>query len=241
MRKILLTGASDSFGDAIIDTLLARGDQVYVIGNYSNKAFITKPGYYFFAVNMEDVGMIKESSRNFIKEHKFDLVILNTPEYPDILELDQTSLQTLNEALHRHVWVNKQLIDILDLYSKVRQVVAISSKETSICEKGWGAFVIAKSALNAMIKTYASEKPWTHFSAIDIGTVMTPKLKRIFEKTDAEIYPSIKRLREGYIFTPEVASKRLLLGCELAMEKSSGSFIDMSDLEMTPKLSWLQK
>ncbi len=231
MKKLLVTGVEDGLGEAIVDLALQRGDEVYTLGKKKNKAFISRAGYYFFPVNLDDVGMIKENVRNFLKEHRFDLVILNTPTLPEILELDQVLLHNLHKSMDREVWRNKQLIDVLDLYAKVRQIVAVSSQEANLCSKGWGSYSIAKAALNAMIKTYAAEKPWTHFSAIDPGVVMTPQLKRIFENTDPKLFPSIKRMREGPVLAPEVAAKRFLTACEAAIEYKSGSFLDIRNMD----------
>jgi len=231
MKKLLVTGVTTGLGEAIVDLALQNGDEVYSIGKENNKSLISRAGYHFFPVNLDDVGMIKENVKDFLKDHKFDLVILNGSPIKEIMELDRTYLQILTKSMDREVWTNKQLIDILDLYAKVKQVVAVSSTEANLCSKGWGSFSIAKAALNAMIKTYAAEKPWTHFSAIDPGVVMTPELKRVFEHTDPKIFPSIKRIREGVVLTPEVAAKRFLSACEAAIEYKSGSFLDIRNMD----------
>jgi NAD(P)-dependent dehydrogenase (short-subunit alcohol dehydrogenase family) len=231
MRKVLVTGVDSEFGEAIVDLALKRGDEVYSLGKKNSKALIARAGYHFFQVNFDDDELIKENIKDFLKDHKFDLVILNSSTLPDIMELDQTYLMMLKRSMSREVWRNKQLIDVLDLYAKVRQIVAVSSSEANLCSKGWGSYSIAKSALNAMIKTYASEKPWTHFSAIDPGVVMTSELKRIFEHTDPKLFPSIKRMREGPVLTPEVAAKRFLSACGVAIEYKSGSFLDIKSMD----------
>ena len=231
MKKVFMVGIENEFGEAIVDALLKNGDEVYAIGKRNKKSFITKAGFHFFIANLDDVQMIKEATKDFLRGHKFDLVILNTPHIPEIRELDQTYLDFLYQTMNQEVWLKKQLIDTLDLYSKVRQVVAISSQEATICPKGWGEYAIAKSALNAMIKTYASEKPWTHFSTIDAGTVMTSELKRIFETTDPKMYPSIKRMRESLVLTPNIAARRFISACNTVVEYKSGSFVDMKSMD----------
>jgi NAD(P)-dependent dehydrogenase (short-subunit alcohol dehydrogenase family) len=231
MKKVLITDVTSGLGEATANLALSKKYEVYAIGNSNNKTLRSRAGYHYFPLNFNDVEMLKENSKKFLKDHRFDLVILNRTIIPDIMEIDQTSLYTFQEVMDREVWSNKQLIDILDIYAKVRQVVAISSKEAISCYKGWGAYSVAKTALNALIKTYASEKPWTHFSAIDPGVVITPELKKIFENGNSKIFPSINKIREGSILTPRLAAQRLLLACETAIEYKSGSFLDTRNME----------
>jgi alcohol dehydrogenase len=231
MKKIFIVGIENEFGEAIVEAFLKRKDEVYALTKKGIEKFALRAGFHPFYVNLDDVDLIKENTKDFIKDHKFDLVIFNSTILPDIQELDQIYLEFLNQTMAQEVWLKKQLIDTLDLYAKVRQIVAISSQEALICSKGWGRFSIAKAALNAMIKTYASEKPWTHFSAIDPGLVMTSELKRIFETADPKIFPSIKRMRESIILTPEIAAKRLISACNMAIEYKSGSFLDMRNMD----------
>jgi NAD(P)-dependent dehydrogenase (short-subunit alcohol dehydrogenase family) len=231
MKTVFIVGIENEFGRAIVESLLKRGDEVYAIGKHNPKQFMARTGFHFMFINLDDIFMLKEHAKDFVKDHKFDLVILNTSHLPEVRELDQIYLETIQESMNKDVWMKKQLIDTLDLYSKVRQVVATSSQEALICSKGWGVYSISKAALNAMIKTYASEKPWTHFSTIDPGVVMTSQLKRIFDTADPKIFPSIKRMRESLVLTPNIAAKRFLSACSSAVEYKSGSFLDMKSMD----------
>jgi NAD(P)-dependent dehydrogenase (short-subunit alcohol dehydrogenase family) len=129
-----------------------------------------------------------------------------------------------------NLWANKQVIDTLDQHATSRQIVAVSSGAAVNGSKGWGPYAISKAALNMMIKVYAGEKPWTHFSAIAPGVVMTPMLRHLLRHTDPDVFPSVRRIREGVIQTPEVAARRFLAACEKALKYESGSFLDVRTL-----------
>ncbi len=228
MRKILITGVSSGLGAALAEACLARGDDVYGLGRHDNKALHNKPGYYFLPVDLSDVELLRENIKEFLRHHHFDLAILNAGQLGEIKELGETSLAELRRIFDLNVLANKQIIDALDLHAKVDQVAAVSSGAAINGHKGWGSYSISKAALNIMIKVYAEEKPWTHFSAIAPGVVMTPMLKELFDTADPALFPSVQRLREGLILSPEVAAERFLKACEVTRVKHpSGSFLDV--------------
>jgi len=221
----LITGISSGFCESIAKLCLERGDTVYAFGRHNNKLFINHAGYFFLHVDLGDIGMLRENIKTFVKKHHFDLVILNAGMLGDIKELGETSLDEIHGIMDLNVWANKHIIDTLDLHAEVDQLIAISSGAAVNSHKGWGAYAISKAALNTMIKIYAEEKPWTHFSSIDLGIVMTPDLKAVLEKADAEIYPSVSHIKEGTVLTPQYAAKRFLSACESALKKKSGSIL----------------
>jgi len=227
MKEVLITGVSGGFGEALTRLCLERGDNVYAMGRHNNKQFMHHPGYYFFPVDLTDVTMLRENIKTFVKKHRFNLVILNAGMLGEIKEFGETSVDEIRRMLDLNVWANKQIIDTLDLHATVDQLIAISSEAAVSCQKGWGAYALSIAALNTMIKIYAREKPWTHFSAIAPGVIMTPTLKRLFEITDPVIYPSIQELRDGTIMTPDAAARIFLNFTDKALEHESGSFLDL--------------
>jgi NAD(P)-dependent dehydrogenase (short-subunit alcohol dehydrogenase family) len=177
--------------------------------------------------------MLRENIKTFVKKHHFDLVILNAGMLGDIKELGETSLDEIHGIMDLNVWANKHIIDTLDLHAEVDQLIAISSGAAVNSHKGWGAYAISKAALNTMIKIYAEEKPWTHFSAVSPGVIMTPMLKRIFDIADPVVYPSVQKLREGAIMSPDAAARIFLNFVDKAREHESGSFLDIRKDGMT--------
>jgi len=231
MRKVMITGVSSGLGAALAERALEQGDQVYAVGRHDNKRFLNQAGYYFLPLDLSDVTMLRENLKEFVKGHAFDLVILNAGQLTEIKELSETSLEEIHRTMDLNVWANKQIIDTLDLHARPRQVVAVSSGAAVNGSKGWGAYALSKAALNMLIKLYAAEKPWTHFSAIAPGIVMTPMLEKILRITDPIRYPSIQRIKDGPIQTPEIAARRFLDACEKALEYPSGSFLDVRTIE----------
>ncbi len=231
MRKVMITGVSSGLGAALAERALEQGDQVYAVGRHDNKRFLNQAGYYFLPLDLSDVTMLRENLKEFVKGHAFDLVILNAGQLTEIKELSETSLEEIRRTMDLNVWANKQIIDTLDLHARPRQVVAVSSGAAVNGSKGWGAYALSKAALNMLIKLYAAEKPWTHFSAIAPGIVMTPMLEKILRITDPIRYPSIQRIKDGPIQTPEIAARRFIDACEKALEYPSGSFLDVRTIE----------
>jgi len=231
MRKVLITGVSSGLGAALAEECIGRGDDVYAIGRHDNRALHNKPGYYFLPTDLSDVDMLRENIKEFVDKHRFDLVILNAGIMSDLQELGETPLHELRRIMDLNVWANKQVIDTLDLHAKTEQIVAVSSGAAINGHKGWGGYAISKAALNTMIKIYAEEKPWTHFSAIAPGVVMTPMLQRMFKISDPVIYPSVQRIRDGLILSPREAAIRFLKACDAAKKHPSGSYLDVRNLE----------
>jgi len=230
MRKVLITGVSSGLGRALAERILERGDQLFALGRREPAELSREPGFLFLPVDLSDPEMIPEAIREFIDRHTFDLVILNAGRIEPLKLLSDTPLSELRGLMEINLWANKQIIDTLDLHATVRQVVAVSSGAAVNGSKGWGGYALSKAALNMLIKLYAAEKPWIHFSAIAPGVVKTPMLEKILRHGDAERYPSLQKILDGPILPPEVAAERFLSACESALEHSSSSFLDVRSL-----------
>jgi len=233
MKKVLITGVSSGLGAVLAKAVLERGDAVYAVGRHENKALARYPDYYFFPIDLSDVVMIPETLKEFVKDHRFDLAILNAGILGEIKEMDLFGLDEIRRIMDLNVWANKQIIDTLNHHAdSTAQLVAVSSGAAINGSKGWGPYSISKAALNMLIKVYAAECPWTHFSAVAPGVVMTPMLEKILRTADPLIYPSIRRIKEGPILTPEVAAQRFLKACAKALEYPSGSFLDVRTMTL---------
>ena len=230
MRKVLITGVSSGLGAALAQACLERGDEVYALGRHENKSLHNRPGYYFLPLDLSEVELLRETLKPFIDRHRFNLAILNAGALGEFRVLSDTPLPELKRLMDLNLWANKQIIDALDAHATVDQITAVSSGASINGHKGWGGYSISKAALNIMIKIYAEEKPWTHFSAIAPGVVMTPMLERMFKTADPVLFPSVQRIREGLILSPEDAARRFLHACDIAKKEPSGSYLDVRNM-----------
>jgi len=232
MRTVFITGVDSGLGEALAKACIERGDQLFAVGRHDNKPFHRYPNYTFYPIDLRDTAMLREALFPFIRKHEYDLVILNAGVLGEIRPMDEISLQKAQTIMNINLWANKQIIETIDLHARAKQIVAVSSGAAVNGSKGWGPYAISKAALNMMIKVYAHEKPWTHFSAIAPGVIMTPMLRRLLEQTDPDLYPSIQRIKEGPILSPDTAARIFLRACKQALEYESGSFLDVRQLSL---------
>jgi len=94
-----------------------------------------------------------------------------------------------------------------------------------------GGYSISKAALNMLIKVYAKEYPNTHFCALAPGVIDTPMVRTILDEVDEARFPSVARLKNGPIQTPEEAAKRLFDTFPKLTAYESGSFVDVRTMD----------
>lgn len=135
------------------------------------------------------------------------------------------------EVMEINVWANKELIDLLSTHSHVKQIVGISSGAALNGSKGWGAYALSKTALNMLLSVYAKELPEIHFTSLAPGVIRTPMVQHIIDETDDKKYPSVKKLKEGPIQTPQEAASNLIKLFPELLAYESGSFLDVRTME----------
>ena len=182
MKNILITGIGSGLGEALAREYLANGDTVYAIGRTFPKIFDNNPHFFFFPYDLSQTFMIKDEIKTFVKNHSFDIVILNAGILGEIQMLNQTNLEEIKEVMELNVWANKELIDTLNEYAHVKQVVGISSGAAVNGSKGWGAYSLSKAGLNMLLSVYAKELPEIHFTALAPGVIDTPMVQHIINK-----------------------------------------------------------
>ncbi|MCD6212853.1 MAG: SDR family NAD(P)-dependent oxidoreductase, partial [Sulfurovum sp.] len=182
MKKILITGIGSGLGEALVQELLANGDTVYAIGRTFPKIFDKNPHFFFFPYDLSETFMLKAEIKAFIENHAFDIVILNAGLLGEIKTLAQTDLNEIKEVMEVNVWANKELIDTLNEYAHVKQIVGISSGAAVNGSKGWGAYSLSKAGLNMLLSVYAKELPGIHFTALAPGVIDTPMVRRIIHE-----------------------------------------------------------
>jgi len=230
-KNIFITGIGSGLGEALAREYLSNGDHVYAIGRTFPKIFDNDPHFFFFPFDLSQTFMINSEIKSFIENHSFDVVILNAGVLGEIQTLNQTDLNEIKEVMEVNVWANKELIDALNEYAYIKQVVGISSGAAVNGSKGWGAYSLSKAGLNMLLSVYAKELPETHFTALAPGVIDTPMVQHIINKVDDHTFPSAKKLKEGNIQTPTEAAKRLISTFDTLLEYESGSFLDVRTME----------
>lgn len=231
MKNILITGISSGLGEALAEAYLENGDTVYAIGKTISGKLDHYPHFFFFPYDLSETFMIQSTLKEFLQNRSLDLVILNAGLLGGIQTLSQTDLMVAKEVMEVNVWANKELIDLLAQQSHVKQVVGISSGAAINGSKGWGAYSLSKAALNMLINVYAKELPDIHFTSLAPGVIRTPMVEHIMDNVDDNLFPSAKRLKEGYIQSPREAAKNLISVFPRLLEYESGSFVDARNME----------
>ncbi len=224
-------GVGEGIGEALAKSCLDSGYDVYGVDNRDSQILSTKINYFFHAVDLANTDLIQDNLKDFVDNHHFDLVILNGGYLGDIEDLSESFLDELKHTMDMNVWNIKQFIDCLDLHSTVDQFVILDSGISIGHSKGWGGYTISKAALTALIKIYAEEKPWAHFSMVSPGVIMTPAIKKIFETVDLELYPSVQRIKDGPVLTPDHAAGRLVDAFGIIKNYKSGSYLDIRTIK----------
>ena len=228
MKNILITGVSSGLGLALAEHYLTQGDRVYAIGKNLPKHLESNPHFFFFPYDLSETFMIRDTLQTFVKDHTFDTVILNAGVLGEIRNLQETSLNDIKNVMEVNVWANKELIDTLTIHAKyIGQVIGISSGAAVNGSKGWGAYSLSKSGLNMLLNLYAKEFPDIHFTALAPGVINTPMVQHIIETVNEKEFPTVKKLKEGEIQTPQLAAKRLIELFPKLLEYESGSFLDV--------------
>jgi len=230
-KNILITGIGSGLGEVLAREYLANGDTVYAIGRTFPKALDKHPHFFFFPYDLSQTFMLKAEIKPFIQNRAFNVVILNAGVLGEIQMLEQTDLENIKEVMELNVWANKELIDTLNEYAHVKQVVGISSGAAVNGSKGWGAYSLSKAGLNMLLSVYAKELPEIHFTALAPGIIDTPMVRHIIHKVDDHTFPSAKKLKESHIQTPTEAAKLLISTFDRLLEYESGSFLDVRTMD----------
>jgi len=230
MKNILITGVGSGLGYSLAQKYLKSGSRVYAIGRECPPILANNPDFFFFPYDLKDTFLLRAEVSDFIRRHHYDIAILNAGILGDIQMMEETTLDDLGKVMDVNVWANKELIDALDIYASVDQIVAISSGAAINASKGWGAYALSKNALNMLMRIYAKELPHIHFTALAPGVIETPMVKHILSEVDREIYPSAQKLADSDIVTAEHAAARVISSFEKLLSYESGSFVDIREM-----------
>lgn len=236
MMNILITGTSSGIGYGLALEFLKRGDNVWGISRRSSDLIDNYDNYQHKSIDLTDFSKVQKELPDFLREcSHLDLVVLNAGILGEIRLVDNVPVEEMKRVMEINVWTNKVILDeVINLVSKVKQVVGMSSKASLRSSPGWGSYSMSKAALNMLMDVYAKEHENIQFNAFAPGLVDSEIQDYIWNIKDTQKYPAAKRLQEArYTDTMPDAVKvapKLIWGIEKAKEFPSGTFVDVRDI-----------
>ncbi len=227
-KNILITGCSSGLGLALTNKYLKKGFKVFGISR--KKPDIEDINFIHKSFDLSNISEIKTQLTNFIKDIKeIDTVFLNAGMLGRIKILKDLSIQELNEVYSLNVYANKEILDIL-MNIKVKNIIVISSGASKNGYKGWGAYSLSKAGVNMLVNLYSNEMIDTKIIALAPGVVKTPMTDYIRFELDENIFPSVKKLNEGIIQTPDETAQKIFQLTQKLDDFTSGSYVDIREI-----------
>lgn len=227
-KNILITGCSSGLGLALTNYYLEKNYKVFGISR--KKPDITNTNFIHKSFDLSNISKIKEELSTFILDVKeIDTVFLNAGMLGKIKILSELSIQELNEVYALNVYANKELLDIL-MNLKVKNILVISSGASKNGYKGWGAYSLSKAGVNMLINLYSNEMINTKILALAPGVIKTPMTDYIRFELDENIFPSVKKLNEGIVQTPEETALKIGNLINKIDEYKSGTYVDIREI-----------
>ena len=224
-KNILITGCSSGLGLALTDYYLQKNYKVFGISR--KKPDITNTNFIHKSFDLSNISKIKKELSTFILNIKeIDTVFLNAGMLGKIKILEELSINEMQEVYELNVYANKELLDILKNI-KVKNILATSSGASKNGYKGWGAYSLSKAGVNMLINLYSNEMPNSKLLAVAPGVIKTPMTDYIRFELDENIFPSVKKLDEGLVQTPEETAIKLDNLIDRIDEFESGSYVDV--------------
>ena len=224
-KNILITGCSSGLGLALTNYYLEKGFKVFGISR--TKPNIENLNFIHINFDLSQVDKIKEKLTNILKDiNEFETVFLNAGMLGKIKVLKDLSIEELNEVYTLNVYANKELLDIL-MNIKVKNIIIISSGASKNGYKGWGSYSLSKAGVNMLANLYSNEMLNTKILAVAPGVIKTPMTDYIRFELDVNIFPSVKKLNDEVVQTPEETTIKLDNLINKIDEFESGSYVDV--------------
>ena len=194
------------------------------------KWLITNTNFIHKSFDLSNISKIKEELSTFILDIKeIDTVFLNAGMLGKIKILSELSIQELNEVYTLNVYANKEIFDIL-MNTKVKNILVISSGASKNGYKGWGSYSLSKAGVNMLVNLYSNEMLNTKILALAPGVIKTPMTDYIRFKLDENIFPSVKKLNEDLVQTPEETAVKIDNLINKIDEFKSGTYVDIREI-----------
>lgn len=224
-KNILITGCSSGLGLALTNYYLKKNFKVFGISR--TKLNIDNQNFFHINFDLSQVDKIKENLTDILKEiNEFETVFLNAGMLGKIKVLKDLSIEELNEVYSLNVYANKELLDIL-MNIKVKNIIIISSGASKNGYKGWASYSLSKAGVNMLVNLYSNEMINTKILAVAPGVIKTPMTDYIRFEHDEIIFPSVKKLNDGVVQTPEETAMKLDNLINKIDEFESGSYVDV--------------
>lgn len=224
-KNILITGCSSGLGLALTNYYLEKGFKVFGISR--TKPNIKNLNFIHINFDLSQVDKIKEKLTNILENiNEFETVFLNAGMLGKIKVLKDLSIEELNEVYSLNVYANKELLDIL-MNIKVKNIIIISSGASKNGYKGWASYSLSKAGVNMLVNLYSNEMINTKILAVAPGVIKTPMTDYIRFELDVNIFPSVKKLNDGVVQTPEETAMKLDNLINKIDEFESGSYVDV--------------
>ena len=227
-KNILITGCSSGLGLALTNYYLEKNYKVFGISR--KKPDITNTNFIHKSFDLSNISKIKEELSTFILDIKeIDTVFLNAGMLGRIKILSELSIQELNEVYALNVYANKEILDIL-MNVKVKNILVISSGASKNGYKGWGSYSLSKAGVNMLVNLYSNEMLNTKILALAPGVIKTPMTDYIRFELDENIFPSVKKLNEGIVQTPEETAVKIDNLINKIDEFKSETYVDIREI-----------
>lgn len=224
-KNILITGCSSGLGLALTNYYLKKNFKVFGISR--TKPNIENLNFIHINFDLSQVDKIKENLSDILKDiNEFETVFLNAGMLGKIKVLKDLSIEELNEVYSLNVYANKELLDIL-MNIKVKNIIIISSGASKNGYKGWASYSLSKAGVNMLANLYSNEMINTKILAVAPGIIKTPMTDYIRFELDVNIFPSVKKLNDGVVQTPEETAIKLDNLINKIDEFESGSYVDV--------------
>ena len=94
-----------------------------------------------------------------------------------------------------------------------------------------GAYSLSKAGVNMLVNLYSNEMIDTKIIALAPGVVKTPMTDYIRFELDEDIFPSVKKLNNGIVQTPEETARKIFELAQNLDDFASGSYVDIRDIK----------
>lgn len=229
-KNILITGCSSGLGLALTNFYLEKGFKVFGISR--TKPNIDNQNFIHINFDLSQIDKIKEKLTDILENiNEFETVFLNAGMLGKIKVLKDLSIEELNEVYTINVYANKELLDIL-MNIKVKNIIIISSGASKNGYKGWASYSLSKAGVNMLANLYSNEMLNTKILAVAPGVIKTPMTDYIRFELDENIFPSVKKLNDGVVQTPEETAIKLDNLINKIENFDSGSYVDIREIKL---------